>query len=53
MIKKTEEDTKQGFVFKIDKEDLEILKTLAKKEDRTVASTIRMIIKEYLKNINK
>ena len=45
------ESTQTSFNFKIEKEVLKQLTEVAKKEDRTVASIIRIAINEYLKNI--
>ena len=43
------EPTQTSFNFKIEKEVLYQLTEVAKKEDRTVASIIRIAINEYLK----
>ena len=43
------EPTQTSFNFKIEKEVLKQLNDVAKKEDRTVASIIRIAINEYLK----
>lgn len=43
------ESIQTSFNFKIDKEILKQLTEVAKKEDRTIASIIRLAINEYLK----
>jgi hypothetical protein len=51
--KKKEKSNKKLTAFNLDKEVIEKLKEIAKKEDRSLSSLANVIFKEFIKNYDK